>query len=65
MTIDSEDVYRKPGWGRWQYIVVLVCSLLFLGVGLGIGYGIGRNHSEQTVPQASGNAAETATDPPR
>ncbi|XP_056014480.1 glutamate carboxypeptidase 2-like isoform X2 [Ostrea edulis] len=65
MTIDSEDVYKKPGWGRWQYIVVLVCSLLFLGVGVGIGYGIGRNHSEQTVPQASGNAAETATDPPR
>ncbi|XP_061193543.1 N-acetylated-alpha-linked acidic dipeptidase 2-like isoform X2 [Saccostrea echinata] len=65
MTVDSEDVYKKTGWGRWQYLILFVCSLLFFGVGIGIGYGIGRNQSEQTIPQAGVTAPETATDPPR
>lgn len=65
MTIDNEDVYKKAGWGRSQYAVVFVCSLLFLGVGVGIGYGVGRNSSNTNIPQAGDSAQETATQPPR
>lgn len=65
MTLDSEDVYQKPGWGRKQFLVLFVCSLLFMAVGVGIGFGVGRNHSNQEIPTASGAEKETATSPPR
>ncbi|XP_078323953.1 N-acetylated-alpha-linked acidic dipeptidase 2-like isoform X6 [Crassostrea virginica] len=64
MTLDSEDVYQKPGWGRKQFLVLFVCSLLFMAVGVGIGFGVGRNHSNQEIPTASGAEKETATSPP-
>lgn len=65
MTIDNEDVYKKAGWGRSQYAVVFVCSLLFMGMGIGIGYAVGRNNSNSNIPQAGDTAQETATKPPR